>query len=1516
MIAGAAYLAYRKYHSDRRQSSSADSGTLGAPQEGDGADPRRLSDCFPELPHEAALPFQEAVWNCYAPTEHQETAHQQERSQMDRGQLETSDSREVFRHRADDENAVDDDNLSVAPPPALLPSTSPLELTTFRDDVRREWIQAVFGKGFPRKEAQANDENGGRLNPWKGVGLAKISSFTAYTVELPPNAANEETTNGADEKKESDCADPSPYPTAGGRKLGITLSRLTLGLYVREVLPGSEAWCAGIQPNSVLVSINNINLLAEPSKAALERIWQYEGHGVSGARDLMVSDLRRSALSLSSNQMGNTLGQYPSSSAALSMMVREPISMTFILRGRCYSVILLSNPPYGIDWAPCGSFCLVKKVHSGRAAVAGIRPASIVASINGAQSIYDLDNISTAAAALNELSSKQQTIQLQLCFPPSAARSGQWERQQDAIVNAKQNHGTYTASKEEKNENPNQHKPRLLSRFDGVQIKFHPLLSGPRQILQPTSSVGYVSPTSSLSQLAARVANGESIPLLRRNSRINSERPSLPNHIDESQGHSSSLSSTSVSHMERRVYRPCPSLESSILEHWDAQQSLVYLVKYHLVDYNEKELSIGIPGRDHLFDTWRRLGNKELQASAVSTFLLFWMAWLTRNGNKPLNLTQDLLEFVKDTLSLAHPMEFLAGALENEDLKRSLHNLREHRRQQRLRQKDKNGSVYAVDCGTIATFARDNLPASNSKTPFNGSGIGIAESDSHVVLSVSTTLPASMTIEAKSASLLTETKQLSSSKLPARGLFQIFRKKKKSRSRRQLPSTAAPVGNKKMSRDPQQKYISNEVEAFSSSRFHSNTLPWAREQSLGESVPIKSKTEIPVYTTIHETLPLSSKDELFDNTLLFLEELEMVCLDIEKSLMQSFSQKFARWALQPWTPSKETALAQVTHAMRDRLKRCNQEESLFPLLNPVDPSSPALLSIDTNGCYILPSAHFPLLLTFDCQTSQKTGFEDKHTEQCSIENSNNSTIQMRAPNSIFGEERVYRTIVELIEMRGSRSENGGQLFPRGFSVHGSVAGSVAESERSIGIDRDSNHHVWDTGNILVFDSRSTWGPPLTLSLRLSEVKLDNIGNEQITSVDTTTGRQSYQEECGYSWVDLTPFWEDTIGRKSAARPSKGRINYIATVVPSEALKEFDERGDLVESASNLFEPIDIEFRITTKILESGGGMKHSLLYKHDDDVRQEMFAIEFMKSCDRILRYCGLNMKMLTFRCIPVGRRRGFIEWVQGSVPLSEICQPFVDSILGKKEQGKQDAKVEHSIAGRLDEDYCTLSSVARAGLTKYESLSRIDTGSREPQREQSSNSRSNPIQDFLRSFAYDPDCPYKIKREIMDTYVKSCAGYTVCSFLLGVGDRHLDNLLLHPTGHFFHCDYSFILGNDPKRYLPMRITEDMVNGMGGWKSDNFCQFLSLTSAVFLTLRRPENVRHLLSLVRLMEGCGLPDLDETQNLESALQGLRNRMQLDLTDEEAISFMEKLIEDSCSSKMWIAVDAIHSLARRF
>ncbi|CEL55526.1 phosphatidylinositol 3-kinase [Rhizoctonia solani AG-1 IB] len=69
----------------------------------------------------------------------------------------------------------------------------------------------------------------------------------------------------------------------------------------------------------------------------------------------------------------------------------------------------------------------------------------------------------------------------------------------------------------------------------------------------------------------------------------------------------------------------------------------------------------------------------------------------------------------------------------------------------------------------------------------------------------------------------------------------------------------------------------------------------------------------------------------------------------------------------------------------------------------------------------------------------------------------------------------------------------------------------------------------------------------------------------------------------------------------------------------------------------------------------------------------------------------------------------------------------------------------------------------------------------------------------------------YGVKKDVIETFVRSCAGYCVVTYILGVGDRHLDNLLIAPDGHFFHVDFGYILGRDPKPFPPpVKVCKEM----------------------------------------------------------------------------------------------------------
>lgn len=78
--------------------------------------------------------------------------------------------------------------------------------------------------------------------------------------------------------------------------------------------------------------------------------------------------------------------------------------------------------------------------------------------------------------------------------------------------------------------------------------------------------------------------------------------------------------------------------------------------------------------------------------------------------------------------------------------------------------------------------------------------------------------------------------------------------------------------------------------------------------------------------------------------------------------------------------------------------------------------------------------------------------------------------------------------------------------------------------------------------------------------------------------------------------------------------------------------------------------------------------------------------------------------------------------------------------------------------------------------------------------------------------------------------------GHIVCKFLLSSHVGVISSL--HP-GKLFHIDFGYILGRDPKPLPPpMKLSKEMVEGMGGMQSEQYQEFRKQCYTAFLHLRR------------------------------------------------------------------------------
>ncbi|SMR49000.1 unnamed protein product [Zymoseptoria tritici ST99CH_3D1] len=268
------------------------------------------------------------------------------------------------------------------------------------------------------------------------------------------------------------------------------------------------------------------------------------------------------------------------------------------------------------------------------------------------------------------------------------------------------------------------------------------------------------------------------------------------------------------------------------------------------------------------------------------------------------------------------------------------------------------------------------------------------------------------------------------------------------------------------------------------------------------------------------------------------------------------------------------------------------------------------------------------------------------------------------------------------------------------------------------------------------------------------------------------------------------------------------------------------------------------------------GEIYPLIFKTGDDLRQDQLVVQIIALMDRLLQKENLDLKLTPYRIFATSTRAGAVQFI-AATPLSGI-------LASPQYKGSILAFLRHH----------------------------------------------NPPLDSSSSSSI-----LGVRKDAMDNYVKSVAGYCVVTYLLGVGDRHLDNLLLTEDGHFLHIDFGYILGRDPKPMAPlMKLSREMIEGMGGnlpsSSESQFDNFRQYCFTAYTTLRRSSSL--ILNLFSLMQDAGIPGLAIFG--DAAVRKVEERFKLDVGEEEAVRFFAGMIEKEMGAWGPVLIDKLHGFTQ--
>lgn len=336
-----------------------------------------------------------------------------------------------------------------------------------------------------------------------------------------------------------------------------------------------------------------------------------------------------------------------------------------------------------------------------------------------------------------------------------------------------------------------------------------------------------------------------------------------------------------------------------------------------------------------------------------------------------------------------------------------------------------------------------------------------------------------------------------------------------------------------------------------------------------------------------------------------------------------------------------------------------------------------------------------------------------------------------------------------------------------------------------------------------------------------------------------------------------------------------------------------------------------------------------IIFKAGDDLRQDQLVLQILRVMDDLWHESGLELCMLPYACLSTGNELGLIEVVEDSETLASIIYKRHDKSstkLGRKLKSATDALVKDGVIsdwlfqniGIPSKDDkrpsgASTDEFALGSLAHSNSSSPV----RPAERPRSMSACFPPLSPTrmlgLSRKPRSASDTYERDSSITDTFVRSCAGYCVATYVLGVGDRHNDNIMLQRSGKLFHIDFGHFLGNFKSKLgvkrerAPFVFTPSMLDAMGGRKSEAYQQFKRLACDAFQVLRDHSNL--LITLLVLALTCDIPELTGIDDVA----WVHKTLMLDVSDEEAERRFKKLIHVALHTKTTKLNDAVHLMA---